>query len=42
MIISGDLTRETRKALGIRKQKIKLTRGQAAYMAWHREIHDYE
>lgn len=42
MIISDELTRETRKALGVRKQKIKLTRGQGAYMAWHREIHDYE
>lgn len=42
MIISDDLTLETRKALGVRKQKVKLTRGQAAYMAWHREINDYE
>lgn len=41
LLISDDLTRETRNALGVRKQKIKLTRGQAAYMAWHREIHDY-
>ncbi|MFC5739771.1 HNH endonuclease [Sinirhodobacter huangdaonensis] len=42
MIISDDLTQSTRKALGVRKRKIKLTRGQVAYMAWHREIHGYE
>jgi hypothetical protein len=42
IMISDDLTRETCEALGVRKQKIELTRGQAAYMAWHRQIHDYE
>ncbi|WP_165352905.1 HNH endonuclease [Loktanella sp. IMCC34160] len=42
MIVSDDLKREVRKALGVRKQKIKLTRGQAAYMACHRKIHNYE
>lgn len=42
LMISGDLTPETRKALGVRKKTYDLTLGQAAYMAWHREIHDYE
>ena len=41
MTISDDLTRETRKALGVRAKKIDLTQGQAAYMAWHRQIHGY-
>lgn len=42
MLISENLTSETRKALGVRKLRVELTRGQAAYMTWHREIHDYE
>lgn len=42
MIISDDLKRGVRKALGVGKQKIKLTQDQAAYMAWHRKIHNFE
>jgi putative restriction endonuclease len=42
MMISDDLTRVTRKALGVKVKKIELTQGQAAYMAWHRQIHDYK
>ncbi|SHJ28876.1 HNH endonuclease [Wenxinia saemankumensis] len=42
MIISDGLKRKARKALGVRKQKIPLTRDQAAYMVWHRKIHDFK
>jgi len=42
MIISDDLKRGVRKALGVGKQKIKLTQDQAAYMAWHRKVHNFE
>ncbi|WP_407705373.1 HNH endonuclease [Sulfitobacter indolifex] len=42
MIISDDLKRGVRKALGVGKQKIKLTHYQAAYMAWHRKVHNFE
>lgn len=42
MIISDKLERRARKALGVSKQKIKLTPGQAAYMGWHRKIHSFE
>ena len=42
MTISDRLKRKARKALGVKNQKITLTRGQAAYMAWHRRVHDFE
>lgn len=42
MKISDKLERRVRKALGVSKQEIKLTPGQAAYMAWHRKIHNFE
>lgn len=42
MIISDNLKQKVRDALGVGKQNISLTRGQAAYMAWHRKIHNFE
>lgn len=42
MIISDNLKREVRDALGVGKQNIALTLGQVAYMAWHRKIHNFE
>lgn len=42
LLISPELSKETRKALGVTKRRVELTRGQISYMAWHRELHDYE